>query len=95
MSAYGTLPTDRRRSLILDLVAKYNYKILSANDGLVGIAVLKMIKVERLYFAHWSLSLSVANVPFAEIAIGFLIAIKFNKAVYKSAVYKLKYNETY
>jgi hypothetical protein len=32
---------------------------------------------------------------FAEVAIGFLIEIKFNKAVYKSAVYKLKYNETY
>jgi hypothetical protein len=31
MTAFGTLPTDRRRSLILDLVAKYTYKILSAN----------------------------------------------------------------
>jgi hypothetical protein len=36
MSAFGTLPTDRRRSLILDLVAKYTYKILSANVCFVG-----------------------------------------------------------
>jgi hypothetical protein len=43
MSAFGTLPTDRRRSLILDLVAKYTYKILSANDSFVGkLAVSKM-----------------------------------------------------
>jgi hypothetical protein len=35
-TAFGTLPTDRRRSLILDLVAKYTYKILSANVGFVG-----------------------------------------------------------
>jgi hypothetical protein len=42
----GTLPTDRRRSLILDLVAKYTYKILSANVCLVGIAVLRMTEVK-------------------------------------------------
>jgi hypothetical protein len=50
MTAFGTLPTDRSRSLILDLVAKYTYKILSANDGFVGIAVLKMINL----FVHFA-----------------------------------------
>jgi hypothetical protein len=42
MTAIGTLPTDRKRSLILDLVAKYTYKILSANVGIVGKPVLKI-----------------------------------------------------
>jgi hypothetical protein len=42
MSLNGTLPTDRRRSLILDLVAKYTYKILSANDGFVGLPAIRI-----------------------------------------------------
>jgi hypothetical protein len=42
MTGFGTLPTDRRRSLILDLVAKYTYKILSANVRFVGKPVLKI-----------------------------------------------------
>jgi len=46
LHSLGTLPTDRRRSLILDLVAKYTYKILSANVGFVGIAVLRMTEVK-------------------------------------------------
>jgi hypothetical protein len=54
------LPTDRRRSLILDLVAKYTYKILSANVGFVGIAVLRMteVKVRFSLFADVTQSLS-------------------------------------
>jgi hypothetical protein len=43
MSAFGTLPTDRRRSLILDLVAKYTYKILSANVGFVGSPAIRIL----------------------------------------------------
>jgi hypothetical protein len=41
MTLNGTLPTDRRRSLILDLVAKYTYKILSANVCFVGPSDIK------------------------------------------------------
>jgi hypothetical protein len=42
MTENGTLPTDRRRSLILDLVAKYTYKILSANVGVVGTPAIRI-----------------------------------------------------
>jgi len=42
MTGFGTLPTDRKRSLILDLVAKYTYKILSANVGIVGSPAIRI-----------------------------------------------------
>jgi hypothetical protein len=42
-----------------------------------------------------ALNLTEMFVPLSALAIGFLIAINFNKADYKSAVYKLRYNEIY
>jgi hypothetical protein len=48
MTAFGTLPTDRRRSLILDLVAKNSYKILSANVCFVGKLAVSKIATDDL-----------------------------------------------